>query len=191
LLPPEVEHIVVRRNDRINVDESVADPGIWGVIISPGPMTPAETGVSTQILVGLACRGVPVLGICLGHQCIAAAFGATVARHPVPTHGKSSQVALSSDPLFDGLPNVITAGRYHSLHVVDDNLERCNLRVIARVVDDGTVMGLRHRGLPVVGVQFHPESILTGEPGRHMLGNFVSIVRAARSGSSQPSAVPV
>lgn len=186
LLPPEAEQIVVCRNDQVAADAMVGDTNICGVIISPGPMTPKETGSATEILVGLASRGVPALGICLGHQCIAAAFGAVVARHPVPTHGKSSPVALSPDPLFESLPGVIEAGRYHSLHVVDHDLARCNLHVIARSVPDGTIMGIRHNTLPVIGVQFHPESILTGEPGRQILDNFISIVRAAALFRSSP-----
>jgi anthranilate synthase/aminodeoxychorismate synthase-like glutamine amidotransferase len=187
LLPPEVERIVVRRNDRISAAEAVADTNIRGVVISPGPMTPRDAGAASQVLVALAQEGVPGFGICLGHQCIADAFGARVEPHPVPTHGKKSLVRLLPDPIFEGLPDVIEAGRYHSLHVVDDGLGQRNLTVIARAVDDATVMGVRHATLPIVGVQFHPESILTGEPGRRILENFVQIVRAGPIRSSSRS----
>jgi anthranilate synthase/aminodeoxychorismate synthase-like glutamine amidotransferase len=178
LLPLECEHVEVLRNDRVTAAEVADDPRLRAVVISPGPMGPKQAGASVDVLRAAAHRGLPVLGICLGHQCIAEAFGASVARHPTPVHGKASLVALSPDPLFDGLPSVIEAGRYHSLHVVEDGLESSGLRVVARVLDDGTVMAVRHRTLPVVGVQFHPESVLTGEWGRRILANFVSTTQA-------------
>jgi anthranilate synthase/aminodeoxychorismate synthase-like glutamine amidotransferase len=146
-------------------------------------MSPAEAGASVDVILAAARRGLPVLGICLGHQCIGAAFGASVARHPTPIHGKATAVRLSPDPLFEGLPPVIDAGRYHSLHVADRGLGACGLRVVARALEDDTVMAVRHRSFPVVGVQFHPESVLTGEAGRRMLANF-----AATSGvTAEPS----
>ncbi len=138
-------------------------------------MGPAEAGISNELIAALAPTATPILGICLGHQCIGQVYGATVARHSTPTHGKATLVRLEDDPLFEGLPRELPAGRYHSLHVVDENLAGCGLQVTARNVDDGTVMGLRHARWPVFGVQFHPESVLTGAPGRRILANFVSL----------------
>jgi anthranilate synthase/aminodeoxychorismate synthase-like glutamine amidotransferase len=137
-------------------------------------MSPADAGLSVDVILAAARRGLPVLGICLGHQCIGAAFGASVARHPTPIHGKATAVRLSPDPLFEGVPRVINAGRYHSLHVVDRGLEACGLRVVARALEDETVMAIRHRRFPIIGVQFHPESVLTGDVGRRILANFAA-----------------
>lgn len=174
-LPLPRAQIEVVRNDAIGVDSVVGNAAIAGVILSPGPMGPAEAGISNDLIAALAPTGTPMLGICLGHQCIGHVYGATVARHATPTHGKATLVRLACDPLFDGLPRELAAGRYHSLHVVDENLADCGLQVTARNVDDGTVMGLRHARWPVFGVQFHPESVLTGAPGRRILANFVAL----------------
>jgi anthranilate synthase/aminodeoxychorismate synthase-like glutamine amidotransferase len=180
--------IHVSRNDSIGLDGVVNNSDIAGVIISPGPMGPAEAGISNELIAALAPTGTPILGICLGHQCIGHVYGATVARHPIPTHGKATLVRLESTPLFEGLPRELLVGRYHSLHVVDSNLASRKLTVTARNMSDGTVMGLRHVQWPVFGVQFHPESILTGAPGRRILDNFVSLaMRHSNFGSLRRS----
>ena len=137
------------------------------VIVSPGPCTPAEAGISVEAIRRFAEAGVPVLGVCLGHQAMAAAFGGSVVRGD-PVHGKAAAVEHDGRTIFAGLPSPLTAGRYHSL-VVDPDLPSC----LERSADsDGTVMALRHRELPAEGVQFHPESVLTGD-GRRLLLNFL------------------
>jgi anthranilate synthase/aminodeoxychorismate synthase-like glutamine amidotransferase len=172
-LPRSRIHVV--RNDAISPDCVVNNPDIAGVIISPGPMGPSEAGISNRLIAAVAPTGTPLLGICLGHQCIGHVYGATVARHPSPTHGKATLTRLEPGPLFEDVPRELLVGRYHSLHVVDENLARCELKVTARNLADGTVMGLRHARWPIFGVQFHPESVLTGEPGRRILDNFVAM----------------
>jgi anthranilate synthase/aminodeoxychorismate synthase-like glutamine amidotransferase len=186
--------IRVSRNDAISLEEIANSPEIAGIIISPGPMGPADTGISNAMIAALAPTGIPILGICLGHQCIGHVYGARVERHPKPMHGKASLVRLDEyDPLFEGLPIDLLVGRYHSLHVVDKGLEACGLKVTARNLEDGTVMALRHRRWPVFGVQFHPESILTGEAGRRILDNFAALARRyafSRSGRLEALASP-
>jgi anthranilate synthase/aminodeoxychorismate synthase-like glutamine amidotransferase len=170
--------IHVSRNDAISLDEIANSSDIAGIIISPGPMGPADAGISNALIAAMAPTGVPILGICLGHQCIGHVYGARIERHPKPMHGKASLVTLEKDdPLFEGLPADLLVGRYHSLHVVDEGLDARELHVTARNLEDGTVMALRHERWPVFGVQFHPESILTGEPGRRILDNFAALAR--------------
>jgi len=160
---------VVRRNDAIGLLE-VEDLGVECIVLSPGPCTPRESGVSNDLVRRFA--GVlPILGVCLGHQCIASVFGGTVCHSPLPTHGKSSLVRHDGRTLFAGLPNPLQGGRYHSLSVREDDLPAC-LEVSART-EDGEVMAIRHRGFRVEGIQFHPESILT-PTGRAILGNFLN-----------------
>lgn len=166
------EKILVRRNDEIRVREIEDNPDIRAVILSPGPMGPNEAGVSNAVIHKLGSRGVPTLGICLGHQCIGHVYGCRVERHAMPTHGKQSAVQLKPSPLFDGLGDSITVGRYHSLHVSADEFNHDELEITA-TLDDGTVMALQHKRYPIYGVQFHPESVLTGAPGRAILNNFV------------------
>jgi anthranilate synthase/aminodeoxychorismate synthase-like glutamine amidotransferase len=159
--------IDVVRNDAEGVDELLArEPE--RVIVSPGPCTPAEAGVSGEAIRRFAEAGTPVLGVCLGHQALAAAFGADVVRGE-PVHGKSAEVEHDGRTIFRGVASPLVAGRYHSL-VVDPDLPDCLERSAQA---DGTVMGLRHRELPAEGVQFHPESILT-EHGKALLRNFLN-----------------
>lgn len=165
--------LAVMRNDA-SIDDLIAlRPD--AVVISPGPGTPDEAGVSVEAIHAFAHK-VPVLGVCLGHQCIARAFGGTVDRAGVgPVHGKTSEVTHDGRTLFAGLPTPFTATRYHSLAIEPDGVPDA-LEVSARS-EDGVVMGVRHRELPVEGVQFHPESVLSPE-GDRLLGNFLGLVAA-------------
>jgi anthranilate synthase/aminodeoxychorismate synthase-like glutamine amidotransferase len=161
--------VIVHRNDRISV-EDVARlvPQLDGIVISPGPCTPREAGISVPLVQRLA-GAVPILGVCLGHQAIGAAFGGTISRAPRLMHGKTSLISHDGAGLFAGLPNPLQATRYHSLIVERSSLPR-ELEITAEA--DGLIMGMRHRALPVEGVQFHPESILT-PAGNDLLANFL------------------
>jgi anthranilate synthase component 2 len=159
--------VLVHRNDALDAREA-EDLGPTHLVISPGPGTPEETGISGELITRLAGR-VPVLGVCLGHQGIGYAFGGSVVRAPVLMHGKISSVQHDGRGVFAGVSQPFVAGRYHSLIVADPPPEV--LEISART-DDGIIMGLRHRQWPVHGVQFHPESVLTGE-GRKILRNFL------------------
>ena len=161
--------VVVRRNDEIGVDE-FADLGVDGVLISPGPGTPEDAGISMAAVTACAQQHLPVFGVCLGHQAIAAAFGATVARAPELMHGKTSDVLHGGSGVLAGLPSPFTATRYHSLAVEESTLPG-EIEVTGRT-STGIVMALRHRFLPIEGVQFHPESVLT-QGGHRMLANWV------------------
>lgn len=166
------EPVVVRNDARLG-DLLALHPD--GVVVSPGPGTPAEAGISVGAIQAFSER-VPVLGVCLGHQCIGEAFGARVERAPVgPVHGKTSSISHSGTGVFAGLPSPFIATRYHSLSIEPQSLP-AQLEATA-TSDDGTVMGVRHRHLPVEGVQFHPESILTVD-GPALLDNFVARVRS-------------
>ena len=145
------------------------------IVISPGPGRPEDAGISSEVIRVFAPR-VPILGVCLGHQAIGQAFGAAVVRAPRPVHGKTSTIEHDGRGVFAGLRGTFAAGRYHSLAVSDDAWP-VELEVAARAAEDGVVMALRHRAWPAHGVQFHPESVLTGE-GRHLLRNFLAIPRA-------------
>jgi anthranilate synthase/aminodeoxychorismate synthase-like glutamine amidotransferase len=163
-LGAEVE---VVRNDAASVDELLQRGGVQRVVVSPGPCTPAEAGVSVEAVRRFPRAGVPVLGVCLGHQALAAAYGGRVVRG-APVHGKTAEVEHDGRTIFRGLETPLVAGRYHSL-VVDPEVPH-ELEVSARSGE--VVMGIRHRELPAEGVQFHPESILTPE-GKALLGNFL------------------
>ncbi|MEO7262173.1 MAG: aminodeoxychorismate/anthranilate synthase component II [Jatrophihabitantaceae bacterium] len=161
--------VLVRRNDEVTVDE-VAALDVDGVLISPGPGVPEGAGVS-MAMVGLAATSeLPVFGVCLGHQAIGAAFGAVVERAPELLHGKTSDVLHGGDGVLNGLPTPFTATRYHSLTVREDTLP-AELEVTARTAS-GVVMAVRHRSLPIEGVQFHPESVLT-QGGHRILANWL------------------
>lgn len=162
--------VEVRRNDQITVAEiKLMSPE--RIIISPGPCTPADAGISIELVQSLAGR-IPILGVCLGHQAIGAAFGADVIRAPLVMHGKTCKVSHCGTGIFSGLRNPLTATRYHSLIVDSETLPE-ELEITARS-DDGVIMGLSHREYDVHGVQFHPESILT-ECGHRLLANFIDV----------------
>jgi len=163
--------VVVRRNDAITLEE-VSQLNPAAVVISPGPCTPKEAGISLPVLSRFAGR-FPMLGVCLGHQSIGAAFGAEVVRADRLMHGKTSPIEHDGKTIFAGLSNPFDATRYHSLLVRRASLPAC-LEVSAWT-REGEIMGLRHRELPVEGVQFHPESILTLE-GKRLLENFLRLV---------------
>ncbi|MBO9316644.1 MAG: aminodeoxychorismate/anthranilate synthase component II [Chloroflexus sp.] len=164
-LGAEVE---VVRNDQITVTE-VAQRHPDRIVISPGPCTPAEAGISVEVIRRLGSH-IPILGVCLGHQAIGAAYGGTVVRAPMVMHGKLSPIYHNAQGVFAGLPSPFQATRYHSLVVRREDLP-AELEITAWT-EDGIIMGLRHRSLPVEGVQFHPESIMT-EHGKQMLANFL------------------
>ena len=168
----------VYRNDAITVDE-IERLAPAGIVVSPGPGTPAEAGVSMPVIRRCAER-IPILGVCLGHQAIGEVFGGVVERGPVPVHGKTALIHHDGRGVFAGLPSPFEATRYHSLVVRRAGLPAC-LEISAES-EDGLIMGLRHHTLPVEGVQFHPESILTAS-GKALLGNFL-----ARLGSTAPEA---
>jgi anthranilate synthase component 2 len=159
----------VIRNDAGSVDD-IAAMRPDRIVISPGPGRPEDAGVTPDVIRRLGAR-LPILGVCLGHQAIGAVFGGAVVRARVPMHGKTSTIEHDGHGVFRGLTAPFVASRYHSLVVAEEGLP-AELAVTARTQDDRAVMGLRHRTWPVHGVQFHPESILTGE-GRHMLRNFL------------------
>jgi len=177
----------VERNDAITAAEVLAlKPR--GVVVSPGPGTPADAGVSKDVILAAANAGIPVLGVCLGHQSIAEAFGAKIVRGPQPVHGKTADVVHEGVGILAGLGRPFTATRYHSL-VVDPDSVPAALEIVART-PDGLVMALRHRDLPVFGVQFHPESVLTPE-GPKVLANFLRVTgEIADDTAPQPAAAP-
>lgn len=166
--------VEVRRNDQVTVQE-VEALRPERILISPGPCTPAEAGISVELIRHFAGK-VPVLGVCLGHQALGEAFGGKIVRAKNLMHGKTSRVEHDGKTVFHGLSSPMTATRYHSLIVSEDNLP-AELEVSAHTVEnDGTrvIMGLRHRKFPVEGVQFHPESVLTDQ-GKKLVENFLAI----------------
>ncbi|MGH9156326.1 MAG: anthranilate synthase component II [Acidimicrobiales bacterium] len=166
--------LIVERNDAISVDDAVAlDPD--AVVISPGPGRPTDAGISSAVIERLGGAGVPLLGVCLGHQCIGEVFGGRIVRAPQVMHGKTSAVHHRGGGVLAGLDNPFEATRYHSL-VIDPTSVPDDLQVTAET-DDGVIMGVRHRTLPIEGVQFHPESILT-TAGRSILRNFLEAATA-------------
>jgi len=165
------EQVEVRRNDEITVDEIASKLKPARIVISPGPGTPDNAGVSMEVIDYFAGR-IPVLGVCLGHQAIGQVFGGRVVRAPRIFHGKSSAVEHDGKTIFAGLGQPFSAGRYHSLVVEAADLPAC-LEVSAHT-SDGIIMGLRHREMKVEGVQFHPESIMT-TGGKKLLANFLKL----------------
>lgn len=178
--------VEVHRNDRISVSEALAmEPD--AIVVSPGPCTPSEAGISVELIRAAGDAGIPVLGVCLGHQAIAEAFGGDVVRASRVMHGKRSAITHDGTGLFKGLPSPLQVMRYHSL-VVHPGTLPAELEITATAVDDpGEVHALRHREFPVWGVQFHPESILT-ESGHEMLSNFLAMAHEARGGRVRASA---
>ncbi len=167
--------VIVRRNDAVSTAE-LADLGVDGVLISPGPGTPQQAGISMPMVTEAARLRIPLFGVCLGHQAIGAVFGGVVERAPELLHGKTSEVLHGGASVLAGLPVPFTATRYHSLAVraetLPDEIE------VTGWTESGVVMALRHRSLPIDGVQFHPESVLT-QGGHRMLGNWLERCGAA------------
>jgi anthranilate synthase/aminodeoxychorismate synthase-like glutamine amidotransferase len=165
------EKVVVRRNNQVTLAE-IERLRPERIVISPGPGTPDTAGLTLAVIERFADR-IPLLGVCLGHQAIGQAFGGKVVGAPTLMHGKTSEILHDNRGVFRGLPQRFAATRYHSLVVSPKKLPRKEIQVSART-RDGVIMGLRHRRLPVEGVQFHPESILTGE-GKQLLRNFLAL----------------
>ena len=167
--------LVVFRNDHACLEE-VEELAPVGIVISPGPKAPRDAGLSKEIIATFGPR-VPILGVCLGHQCIGEVYGGRVDRAPYVMHGKTSLVHHDGRGVFRGLPNPMEAARYHSLAILGDDFPSC-LEVSART-GDGLIMGVRHRAYPVEGIQFHPESFMTPH-GLRLLENFLAACRTAR-----------
>jgi len=167
----------VVRNDEVTADEASQYDG---VLISPGPGTPDKAGISIEMINYCAQNSIPLFGVCLGHQAIGEAFGATVSRAPELLHGKTSQVFHNSKGVLENLPSPFTATRYHSLAVEKDTVPE--ILEVTGSTESGVVMSMRHRELPIEGVQFHPESVLT-EHGHQMLANW--LVRCGDSGARE------
>jgi anthranilate synthase/aminodeoxychorismate synthase-like glutamine amidotransferase len=166
--------MIVRRNDELTPAEVEAlQPD--RILISPGPCTPQDAGISMDLIRHFANskRRVPILGVCLGHQAIGAVFGGDVIRAPKLMHGKTSEVEHDGKTIFTGIPSTMTCTRYHSLIVSEKGLPK-ELEISARTADGETIMGLRHRELPIEGVQFHPESVLTVH-GKQIIQNFLKM----------------
>ena len=167
--------VAVRRNDAIDVQEAMAmNPA--GIVLSPGPCDPSRAGICKALTSAAAEAGTPLLGVCLGHQAIGEAFGGKVARAGEIVHGKLGEIRHEGAGIFADFPSPFSATRYHSLIVERENLP-VELEVVAWL-EDGTIMGIRHREKPIHGVQFHPESIAS-EHGRRLLGNFMDRITAA------------
>ena len=170
--------MVIRRNDELTAKE-VEAMRPERILISPGPCTPQDAGISMELIKHFAALGeagelrVPILGVCLGHQAIGAAFGGNVIRAPKLMHGKTSEIEHDGKTIFKGIPSAMTCTRYHSLIVSDEGLPE-ELEVSARTADGETIMALRHRELPIEGVQFHPESVLTVH-GKQIIQNFLKM----------------
>ena len=165
------ERVVVHRNDALTIDE-IRKLKPDAIVLSPGPCTPKEAGICVEVIRELGAT-IPILGVCLGHQAIGYAFGGEVIRARRIMHGKTSQVINDGRTIFTGLPNPLVAGRYHSLLLKRESLPDCF--EISAETEEGEIMGIRHKELPVEGVQFHPESILTPN-GKRLLKNFLTMI---------------
>ena len=165
------ETIEVRRNNRVTIEEIESDLRPERIVISPGPGTPDDAGITLEVIQQFSGK-IPLLGVCLGHQAIGQAFGGRVIRAPELMHGKASEVRHDGKTIFSGLQDGFLAGRYHSLIVEKESLPACF--EISASTADGIIMGLRHRQMKVEGVQFHPESILTSD-GKELLANFLKL----------------
>ncbi|MGE5239583.1 MAG: anthranilate synthase component II [Chloroflexota bacterium] len=164
------EHVTVFRNDKISISD-IGHMKPERIVISPGPCTPREAGISIDVIRHFAGR-IPILGVCLGHQSIGAAYGGEIVRAPHLMHGKTSLIHHDGKTVFRGLPNPFQATRYHSLVIKRDSLPSC--LDITAWTEDGTIMGVRHKEFLLEGVQFHPESILT-KAGKDLLRNFLKL----------------
>ena len=171
---------VIRNDDVAAPDIATLISGYDGILVSPGPGTPADAGMSIAVVHEALTQKIPLLGVCLGHQAIAEAFGATVAHADELMHGKTSQVHHDDSRLFEGVPEEFRATRYHSLAVVEGTVPD-DLAITART-SEGVIMGLHHRSAPIYGVQFHPESVLT-EGGYTMIANWLEV--AGLTGASE------
>ena len=170
---------MVRRNDALTPEEALGlNPD--AIVLSPGPCTPNEAGICLDVVRAAAASGMPLFGVCLGHQAIGQAFGGHVVRAIEPVHGKTSPVFHENTDIFAGLPNPFTATRYHSLIVQRSTLPETLVPTAA--TEDGIIMGLRHVSQPIYGVQFHPESIATSH-GHEILKNFLDLVRGRKAPS--------
>ncbi len=163
--------LVVRRNDEVTLDQ-IRDLKPERILVSPGPCSPREAGLSNEVIPVFAGEGIPVFGVCLGHQCIGHAFGAEVVVNYRMMHGKTSLIKHNGRDLFEGMPNPFSATRYHSLVIKRDTLP--DVLEVTAETEEGEIMGVKHKSLPIWGVQFHPESILT-EKGRILLQNFLKL----------------
>ena len=163
--------LTVKRNDETSI-EQIRAMKPERILVSPGPCSPREAGLSNEVIRTFANEGIPIFGVCLGHQCIGHAFGADVVVNYRMMHGKVSQIKHNGKDLFEGMPNPFAATRYHSLVIKRDTLPEC-LEVTAET-EEGEIMGVKHKTLPIWGVQFHPESIAT-EGGMRILENFLQL----------------
>ncbi len=161
----------VKRNDEVSIDE-IRKLKPERILVSPGPCSPRESGLSNEVIRTFANEGVPIFGVCLGHQCIGYTFGAEVVVNYRMMHGKTSPIKHNGKDLFAGMPNPFLATRYHSLVIKRDTMP--DVLEITAETDEGEIMGVKHKSLPIWGVQFHPESILT-ENGRTILKNFLKL----------------
>ncbi len=176
-LPYNEDQISIFRNDKIDIP-SLRKQHIEGLIISPGPMGPSQTGKVLELL-DIYWNKIPILGICLGHQTIGHYFKCNIIKSLDPIHGETSKINLSDSKIYMGLNKVSSMGRYHSLIISEDNFNHDQLKINARL-DSGIIMGIEHTIYPIFGVQFHPESIISGESGRKILYNFVSFIKQDR-----------
>ncbi len=168
--------VIVKRNDEITINDIKNMENIDAIVISPGPCTPNEAGISVQTIKEFKGK-YPILGVCLGHQSIGSAFGAKIVKAKCLMHGKTSKIYHNEKGLFEGIPNPFEAVRYHSL-VIDEKTLPEDIEITART-DDNEIMGIEHKKYPIWGVQFHPESILT-EHGHKLLGNFLKLAEKTK-----------